>query len=287
MASKTRPGHPFMAGAPLLFAHRGGAQIAPENTMVAFRQAVELWEADVLELDVHMTSDGKIVVIHDPTVDRTCDATGTVSELPFDALRQMDAGYHFQDPSGRHSFRGSGAEIPLLEEVLETFPNVRVNMEIKDPRAADSAVKVVRRFSAEQRVLVGAIDSACRESIRGYTGPWGASQQDVLPFWGMRKLRLHQRLSIRYDALQLPEFWKGLRIISPALIRDAKALNLPVHVWTVNEQKTMRRLLAWGVDGIQSDRPDLLAEVLVREAGRPVPPGLAQRRLDQEDRSAP
>ena len=94
---RPRPGHPYFAGAPLLIAHRGGSKIAPENTMAAFRAAVHTWGSDMLELDVRATKDGRIVVIHDATVDRTCDGTGAVADLTWDEIREMDAGYRFVD----------------------------------------------------------------------------------------------------------------------------------------------------------------------------------------------
>lgn len=268
-----RPGHPYLAGAPLLVAHRGGASLAPENTMEAFRRAVRLWEADILEMDVRSTADGRIVVIHDATVDRTCDGTGRVADLHWAELREMDAGYRFRDLEGRRRFRGAGVRIPLFEEVLEAFPDLRLNVDSKAPEAARGLVEIVRRHGAAHRVLVAATEERHRADARGYEGPWGASAAQARRFWFLNRLRLTRFYPMRADALQVPVQWRGRRVVTPRFVRAAHRANVPVHAWTVDAPEVMRRLLSWGVDGIQSDRPDVLARVLVEETGRP-PPGL-------------
>lgn len=268
-----RRGHPYFAGSPLFIAHRGGAALAPENTMAAFRGAVEIWGVDMLEMDVRATADGQIVVIHDATVDRTCGGTGAVESLPWEALRAMDAGYHFRDPAGACSFRGRGVEIPLLDEVLETFPDVRLNVEAKAASAARGLMEVVRRHGAEHRVLMAATEEDARASRHGYRGPWGASRRQIRTFLIAHRLPFAGAYTPRADALQVPEVWKGTRVVTPAFIRAAHDRNIPIHVWTVDEPERMRRLLEWGVDGLQTDRPDLLASVLTDVAGRPPPPG--------------
>src|SRR5688572_26978466 len=126
-----RPGHPYLAGRPVMCAHRGGAKLAPENTMAAFTGAVHDWGVDMLELDVHASADGRIVVIHDPTVERTTDGAGQVHRMSWSELRELDAGWHFRDPRGDTSFRGRGVRLPLFEEVLEAFPRTRLNVETK------------------------------------------------------------------------------------------------------------------------------------------------------------
>ncbi len=275
-----RPGKTYLAGAPLLIAHRGGAALAPENTMEAFRRAVDRWEADILEMDVRATADGEIVVIHDATVDRTCDGRGAVADLPWAELRQLDAGHRFRDPDGRRSFRGGGVRIPRFVEVLETFPDVRLNVDSKTPAAARELREIVRRHDAEHRVLVAAGAESHRAGAAGYEGPWGASREQVRLFWFLHRLHLSWIRAPGADVLQVPERWGGRTIVTPRFVRDAHRANLPVHVWTVDAPERMRRLLSWGVDGIQSDRLDRLARVLVSEAGRAPPPGL-------EDASSP
>ncbi|MDP2956874.1 MAG: glycerophosphodiester phosphodiesterase [Longimicrobiales bacterium] len=270
-----RPGRTYLAGAPLLVAHRGGSRLAPENTMVAFAEAVGRWDADMLEMDVRLTRDGEVVVIHDESVDRTTDGAGPVFSFTLDELQRLDAGYRFVDLDGVHSFRGRGVTVPRFEDVLLAYPHARMNVEAKEPRVASPLVEIIRRHGAESRVLVAAEHERCRASVRGYPGPWGASQTQVFWFWVLHRLPGGGPFTPGADILQLPEFWKGWRIVTPRLLRVAHRRNLPVQVWTVDDPADMRRLLAWGVDGIQTDRPDLLARVLVDVAGRPAPPGLA------------
>lgn len=272
---RLRPGHPYLAGAPLLVAHRGGSGLAPENTLEAFTHALEAWGADVLELDVRATADGEAVVIHDATVDRTTDGTGPVSSFTLAGLQELDAGYRFTDLEGRHSFRERGVRIPRFEDVLTAFPDARLNVELKEPEPAEALVKIVRQHGAQHRVLVASEFERCRRAVRGYRGPWGASRHHVLGFWLLHRVPGGGPYTPGADILQVPEVWKGLRIVTPGFIRAAHARNLPVQVWTVDDPDDMRRLLSWGVDGIQSDRPDLLARVLTEETGRPPPPAVS------------
>lgn len=258
----------------MLVAHRGGARLAPENTMEAFRDAVARWEADMLEMDVRLSRDGEVVVIHDATVDRTTDGTGAVADLTLAELRSLDAGHRFVDPEGRPGFRGRGVAIPRFEDVLEAFPRMRLNVEAKESRVAGPLVEIIRAHGAEERVLVAAEHEEARAPVRGYPGPWGASRTQLLPFWILHRLPGGGPYVPRADVLQVPEVWKGLRVVTPAFVRVAHSRNLPVQVWTVDDPADMRRLLSWGVDGIQTDRPDLLARVLVDVAGRVPPPGL-------------
>ena len=270
MGARRRPGHPYFAGAPLLMAHRGGAKLAPENTMAAFRRAVDEYDADVLEMDVRLTADGRLVVIHDETVDRTTDGTGFVRETMWDQLRRLDAGYRFRDLSGAFSFRGRGVRLPLFEDVLDAFPQMRVNVEPKAAEAAAPLVAAVRSRNAEHRVLVGAVREATRKGARTHRGPWGASRRQLAPFWFVHRVPLAGRWYVpRADAFQVSERWGAFPLLTPSLVREAHRRNIPVHAWVVDDPEEMRRLLAWGVDGIQTDRPDLLASVLADIAGRP------------------
>ncbi len=259
---RVRAGHAYFAGAPLLIAHRGGAKLAPENTMEAFQQAVETWSADILETDARLTSDGRVVLVHDATSNRTCDRSGQISQMKWSEIKTLDAGYHFRDIENEISYRGKGVRIPLLEEVLEAFPHTRINVEAKCPEVAGPLLKVINRQNAEGRVLLAAKVEADRKKIDLYEGPWGASRRNIASFWAARHLGLLRFYNPTFDALQVPEIWNGLRVVTPDFVRDAHDLNIPVHVWVVDEEKDIRRLLSWGVDGIQSDRLDILYKVL-------------------------
>ena len=259
---RVRAGHAYFAGAPLLIAHQGGAKLAPENTMEAFQQAVETWSADILETDARLTLDGRVVLVHDATSNRTCDRSGQISQMKWSEIKTLDAGYHFRDIENEISYRGKGVRIPLLEEVLEAFPHTRINVEAKCPEVAGPLLKVINRQNAEGRVLLAAKVEADRKKIDLYEGPWGASRRNIASFWAARHLGLLRFYNPTFDALQVPEIWNGLRVVTPDFVRDAHDLNIPVHVWVVDEEKDIRRLLSWGVDGIQSDRLDILYKVL-------------------------
>ena len=253
--------------------------------MAAFASAVERWEADVLEMDVRHTSDGKVVVIHDATVDRTCDGSGAVRELPWSEVRSLDAGYHFRDLAGDHAFRGRGLRVPLLDEVLETFPTIRMNVEAKTPGVAPLLVEAIRRHGARGRVLMAAEREDARPSRHGYTGPHGASRRQIRLFCLLHRRPLGFLYTPRADALQVPDEWEGTRVVTPRFVEEAHRRNIPVHVWTIDDPADMRRLLCWGVDGIQSDRLDRLARVLVEETGRPAPPALSDGRHEATPRA--
>ena len=227
----------------------------------------------MLELDVRLTADGEVVVIHDPTVDRTTDGSGAVASFRYPELERLDAGYRFLDAGGGAPFRGRGVTIPRFEELLLAFPDARLNVEAKEPQVAGPLAEVVRRHGAQERVLVAAEFEHRRRGARGYGGPWGASRHHVLLFLLTHRLPGGGPYTPAADVLQVPQTWRGLRIVTPPFIREAHRRNLPVQVWTVDDPATMRRLLDWGVDGIQTDRPDLLARVLEETTGRPAPPG--------------
>ncbi len=270
--SPIRPGHPYLAGSPLLIAHRGGAGLAPENSLEAFHSAIRDWGADMIELDVRTSGDGVVMVFHDPTVDRTTDGSGEIGRKSLAELRDLDAGFRFLDPSGSASFRGAGVRIPTFEEVLESFPDVRLNVEAKDHRSAPFLVEIIRRFGAEDRVLVTAEWESNRREVRGYSGPWGASRRQITAFFFLAASGLFPSYSPACDVLQIPEVYWGIPILTPRFLEEAHRRNLPVHVWTVDDPDAMRRLLELGVDGIQTDRPDLLGRILTDLTGRPPAP---------------
>jgi len=268
-----RPGAAYLAGAPLLIAHRGGAGLAPENTLRAFERAVRWWGADILELDVQPTRDGGAVVFHDATLDRTTNGSGPVHDRTTEELRQLDAGYRFRDGEGGTPFRNSGVTIPTFAEILAAFPFVRINVEIKDARAQEAVAAAIRDAGAEQRVLIAAGRRGDRSRFSDYAGAVSASGEELRLFYAAFRLRSLALFSPPYDALQIPERYGGLRVLTPSLIEAAHAMNLAVHVWTVDDEADMKRLLDWGVDGIVTDRPDRLARVLHDTHQRPLPPG--------------
>jgi len=274
---RQRPGHPYLAGAPLLVAHRGGAALAPENTLPAFVSAVERWGADMLELDVHLSHDGEVVVIHDPTVDRTTDGSGAVSDMTWNELHDLDAGARWETPTGDRRFAGRGIGVPLLRDVLRRLPDTRLNVEAKANDVAGPLVALVRDCGAEHRVLLAAEHERNRARVRaGWSGPVGASRRQIAGFMLLSRLPWISATPSA-DALQIPPCWRIAGRVRPVLTKrllgEAHRRNVPVHAWTIDDPEEMERLFDMGVDGIQTDRPDLLATVLHRRTGRPLPPG--------------
>lgn len=270
----SRPGHRYLAGAPLLIAHRGGSALAPENTLAAFRRAIHWWRADLLEVDVHPTRDGDCVVIHDPTVDRTTDGRGRVADLTVAELRKLDAGHRFTPDGTTFPYRGTGVHVSTLREVLVELPDARVNVEVKDGRAQLAVKRTIDELGAHHRVLIAAGDARNRALFHHYPGPTSAGAQDLYAFYAMHLSKTTRFYRPPIDAFQMPERSGARQVLTPRWIQEAHAHNVAIHVWTVDEEADMRRLLEWGVDGIISDRPDRLARVLHEMRGRPLPPGV-------------
>ena len=256
---------------PVNLAHRGASALAPENSLEAFRIAVEAG-ADGLELDVHMTRDGHVVVIHDPTVERTTSGKGAISEMTIDELRALDAGYGFSPDGGRtRPYRGRGVRVPTLEEVLEEFPGVAVNIDIKAayPGVEAAVLQVLRETDAWGRALVVSTPYATVKRFRKISGGYistGASRWEIGVFYFLSRLRMERLLSPSYDALQVPLRHRGIPLVTPRFVRAAHARGVRVDVWTINHPDEMSHLLDLGVEVIMTDRPGTLAEVLRRRA---------------------
>jgi glycerophosphoryl diester phosphodiesterase len=256
---------------PVNLAHRGGSARAPENTLEAFRQAVQSG-AGGLELDVHLTRDGHIVVIHDPTLDRTTNTSGSVAGMTLDELREPDAGYNFSPDCGdTHPYRGLGLRIPTLAEVLREFPGVVLNIDMKADRPGIEAavLEVLREAGAEGRALVVSSRLGAIRRFRRISGgriSSGASRSETGIFFLFANLRLERLLRPAYDALQVPPSHRGLPLVTRRFIEAAHASNVRVDAWTINEAEEMRRLLDLGVDVIMTDRPGTLADVLEHRA---------------------
>lgn len=258
----------FAAEHPLPFAHRGGATLWPENTLEAFRGALELG-CTYLETDIHRTRDGELVVFHDQRLERTTDGFGRVRDHTLAELRRLDAGYRFSPDGESHPFRGKGLSIPTLAEVFALSPSVRVNVEMKQGGVGlpEALLAAVDRGGWQERILVASADDRLggelRRLARGRVAT-SASVREALAFWLALRAGITRVLPIGYDALQVPVRHAGLPVVDERFVRAAHRRGLEVHVWTVDEPDEMRRLLALGVDGLMSDRPDLLMDV-VRE----------------------
>jgi glycerophosphoryl diester phosphodiesterase len=236
----------------LVYAHRGGAKLRPENTLLAFDHGLSLG-ADGLELDVHLSRDGVVVVHHDATLDRTTSGRGSLSALTADELSRLDAGFHW------NAFRGQCDGVPRLVEVLRRYPSIPLIIELKanEPELAHRTIDTLRAADAIDRVALGSFGTRVLRAARAYEPAirTGSSR-------GETRLALYRswvRWPVRhppYREYQVPEVAGDTRVVSPRFVRDAHAANLPVKVWTVDDADDMRRLLSWGVDAIITDRPD-------------------------------
>ena len=234
--------------------------LAPENTMAAFRLAVERYRTDMLELDVHLTRDEQVVVAHDPTVDRCTDGSGAIVELTLAQLQQLDAGARF--PEGK--FRGE--RIPTLEQVLLAFPRMRINVELKahTPELIPRFVELVTRLDAVNRICCGSEHDDIAEKLHAvlpnacHFFPRNALAEFVMTIKGGEPAPKIDR----YTVLDMPAEWEGIPLIDEQLVQIARDAGKWINVWTINDEASMRRLVELKVGGIMTDRPDLLREVL-------------------------
>ncbi len=254
----------FTPPRPRFFAHRGSSAAFPENTLPAFSAAVSIG-IGYLELDVWGSRDGRIFVHHDETLDRTCGDPRRICEVDSTELAALDAGYGFTMDGRIFPFRGQGISPPLLEDVLRSFPQVRVNIEIKqnEPPVEKEVLEVVKKTGSEDRVLLASEKDAVLQRMRKICGPipTGMSAGEAAGFFGWVKGGCSASYRPPGAALQIPEEYGIVKLVTEETVAAAHAAGLEVHVWTVNQLSDMRRLLSVGVDGIMSDYPNLLMEV--------------------------
>jgi glycerophosphoryl diester phosphodiesterase len=261
---------PFSAKpGPWLVAHRGGSCLAPENTLPAFDLAARLG-ADCIETDVRRTRDGAVVVFHDDDTARLTGEAGTIEARTLAEVRALDAGFAFT-PDGGATFpwRGRGVRAPTLAEAFARYPSMRFNIDAKGEEAAlaEALAAAVRAAGAVERVCLGSFHDAQGERLR-------ALLPEAAHFLSQGPATLHvmtaragappESAPAGWDLADLPHPLGEMVVVDEGLVRHFHALGMPVHVWTVDEEADMRALLALGVDGLVTDRPDLLARVLGR-----------------------
>lgn len=251
---------------PFVFAHRGGAGIAPENTIAAFQKSADLG-VDFLELDIHATKDGELVVFHDRSVDRTTDGKGLLAEKTLEELKQLDAGYNWTNDGGKtFPFRGKGVVIPTLREVFEKFPIVKINIEPKHsaPSPVEILCDLIREYNRTDKVIVASTRGSFMEKFRNECSEvaTSASPAEAVGFLVRYKVGLSDNYTPKMSALQTIPTLKILDVVTPGYLKAADAKNLQVHVWTINETEEMKRLAELGVDGIMTDYPDKLLKIL-------------------------
>lgn len=241
--------HPFLEfDGFLAFAHRGGAEEAPENTMAAFEAAVRLGYR-YLETDAYTTSDGVLLSFHDTVLDRVTDRRGEVAELPWDEVRQAKV---------------AGTQpIPLMAEVLDAWPDVRVNIDPKVDGAVEPLIRILKDMDVLDRVNIGSFSSARINAFREAFG--GKVCTSMGPGETARLRGASFRLPVRpiiANCAQIPTHHHGLRLVDRAMVNAANRLGIQIHVWTIDDRDEMERLIDLGVHGLMTDRPSLLKQVL-------------------------
>jgi glycerophosphoryl diester phosphodiesterase len=233
---------------PLPFAHRGGASDAPENTLPAFAHAVDLGYRYV-ETDVHVTADGHLVAFHDETLDRVTDRTGRIDELPWREVRAA---------------RVDGREPPpLLEDILGTWPELRVNIDPKHDAAVEPLAEVLERTGSVDRVCVGAFSDKRLDRLRQLVGPRLCTSLGPRGTTQLRGAGYHVPAGqLPAACAQVPTSVRGVTLVDRRFVEGAHHRGLQVHVWTIDDAAEMHRLLDLGADGIMTDRPGVLRAVL-------------------------
>jgi glycerophosphoryl diester phosphodiesterase len=253
---------------PLLMAHRGGAGLWPENTLLAFERARDLG-VDVIETDVHSTADGVLVVLHDATLERTTDGAGRVGALTLAQLKKLDAGFRWSEDGGKtFPWRGRGLTVPTLDEVFARLPDMRFNIEPKQesPSVVKPLCRAIREKGMADKVTIGAFRQGVLDEFRKECPEvkTSAGPGEVAEFLRASRDSGGPTGEFKFMALQVPESVMGVRLLTRSFVESAHARALQVHAWTVNDADDMRRLLDIGVDGIMTDYPDRLLKVLGR-----------------------
>jgi len=254
-----------------VIAHQGGDGVWPGDTMYAFEKAVEIG-SDVLEMDAHITRDGRIVLMHDEAVDRTTDGTGLIEDLTLEELKRLDGAYDWSPEDGAtFPFRGQGIQVPTLDELFEKFPRMQYVIEIKlTKNPIDRPLcDLIREYSMQDRVMVASFHDEAMKNFRAVCPEvaTSASRTEVRNYVLLGKAALWGFYIPDFQTIQPPwdpEESLGIQIMTERFVRESHAKNIRVEPWTVNDPELMKLYIDWGVDGIITDRPDLMLEVLGR-----------------------
>lgn len=269
--SRRAPEHPYYSDDlpyPLVIAHQGGDGLWPGNTLFAFEHATELG-VDVLEMDLHITADSVLVINHDETVDRTTDGTGEIETMTLAEIKALDAGYNWSSDDGQtFPYRGMGLAIPTLEEIFQAFPDYRMTIEIKKTEGsmAGPFCDLIRSYGMQDKVLVASFYDERMDEFRQVCPEVATSsaRQETTVFVLMSKVFLGRLYSPSFYSLQVPEKSSGITVMTTQFVRAAHERNLHIEPWTIDDPEQLKLYIDWGVDGIITDRPDLMLEILGR-----------------------
>jgi glycerophosphoryl diester phosphodiesterase len=256
------PRHYFDIEHPIRFAHRGSRTLWPENTWHAFDAAVEGLGYRYIETDVQITTDGIVVVFHDDTLERCTNGVGRISDWRWEDLRHLDAAYNFTPDGESYPLRGTGIGIPRLDETFDRYPKLSLNIDLKAVGCEWAVAEEIAKAGREDTVLIGAFSDRRIARFRRITKgrvATSAGPRDSIAMYAAS--RIGRSLSARADAYQLPYRTKGI-VVDKRLVDAVHAAEKQIHLWTVNDGYEMEKFLDMGVDGIISDRPDVLNEVI-------------------------
>lgn len=258
---------------PIVLAHRGGMDLAPEHTMIALEKAFELG-VDGFEIDIRLTKDEEIVLFHDESIDRTSDGTGLVKDYTLEELKQFNFGYHFRDLNNEYPYREEKVEIVTLREVFERFPDTYINIDIKDsPETYEGSLmpsklwRLIEEYNAENRVVVTSFYSEQVDRFNLYSQDkvaLGAGESDVKKAYAAFTSQFGHFYSPKVDVFQLPTKSGIISLDSARFISYLSNYNIPVHYWTINDEETILKLLKNGAKGIITDRPDIVVPIVKR-----------------------
>jgi glycerophosphoryl diester phosphodiesterase len=297
----TAAANPWLERRVLNIAHQGGEIEAPSNTLYALKSARNKG-SEVLEIDVHATADRELVVLHDATVDRTTNGTGRVDAMTLQQIRRLDAAHWFvpgcgtchDRPASEYTLRGyatgdrpiparllrrgytkSDFRIPTLREVLRAFPHELINIEIKEsapqttPYEGELAALLSEYGRTDDTIVVSFTDNATELfKLQAPLVSTAVGTAQAAAFWASAQGPLPGAPNPRHQALQVPVELSGLTVVTPEFVERAHANGLAVHVWTINDRPTMEWLVDIGVDGVMTDRPTLLEQVLAERGVR-------------------
>lgn len=252
-------------------AHRGGGALAPEETLEAFAKSEEAG-ADMFEYDVHITKDGHLIASHDATVDRITTGTGYINDLTLTEIKALDAGEKFVDVNGESPYKGQGVQLATVEEIFLLFPHKRAVIELKDTNRPElyeamnqEIWRLIQQYNMEDKVIIASFDHKINQRFKEISNGQvaiGAGESEATSYLTKMILRLNGIAHTDAQAFQLPTTQHGLDLTQKNIINGSRQRGLDVYYWTINDEGTMRDLIAKGVDGIMTDNPELLEKVL-------------------------
>ncbi len=247
---------------PIRLAHRGSRILWPENTWHAFDHAIEDLGYRYVETDVQITQDGVVVVFHDDTLERCTNGVGKVSEWRWEDLRHLDAAYNFSPDDGSFPLRGAGIGVSRLDDTFDRYPDLCLNIDLKAKGTEWAVASVVKRMGRQDSVMVGAFSDTRIARFRRITKgrvATSAGPRNSIAMYAVS--RVGRTMSVKADAFQLPYKTRGVAV-DRRLIDAVHDAGKQIHLWTVNDRHEMEKFLDLGVDGIVTDRPDILNAVL-------------------------